>query len=198
MSSRSVLAAALFLSAVLPAGALVGPAAAQEMPPPLYARLFNAQGEPAGAVSILDDPLGMRLVVNITNLPPGAHGFHIHAAGNCKPSFEAAGPHLNPAGARHGFKADGGPHAGDLPNLYVPSNGKIMTEFVTNRIPAGVINLLGAGGSSIVVHADPDDYTTDPAGMSGTRIACGVIERGFYEDARDPTGADPTATPPKP
>ena len=69
-----------------------------------------------------------------------------------------------------------GPHAGDLPNIHVPADGKLEVEFLN---PVVTLNqesaLLDADGSSIVIHAGPDDYKTDPAGTSGDRIACGVI-----------------------
>ena len=104
-------------------------------------------------------------------LAPGDHGLHLHAVGRCDgPAFATAGAHWNPASRQHGHLNPDGAHAGDLPNLTVSANGH------------GAINFLATGGSladgdgtSLVVHAGPDDYRTDPSGNSGDRIACAVL-----------------------
>jgi Cu-Zn family superoxide dismutase len=71
-----------------------------------------------------------------------------------------------------------GPHAGDLPNIHVPADGKLEVEFLNPVVTLSQESaLLDADGSSIVIHAGPDDYKTDPAGNSGDRIACGVIAK---------------------
>lgn len=111
----------------------------------------------------------------VTGLAEGAHGFHIHEAGDCR-AFDAssAGGHFNPAGRPHGHPQGGERHAGDLPNLVADRSG--FANF------AGELQLLsiddgsaGIVGRSVVIHADADDYASQPAGNSGKRIACGVI-----------------------
>jgi Cu-Zn family superoxide dismutase len=120
----------------------------------------------------------MAVVVN--NLPPGKHGFHIHAVGKCDPpDFQSAGGHFNPFGKKHGLKNPEGPHAGDLPNLEVGPDGKGKLETTVGGLTLGkegLATLFGSNGTAVVIHAGPDDEKTDPAGNSGARIACGVIK----------------------
>jgi Cu-Zn family superoxide dismutase len=112
-------------------------------------------------------------------LPPGTRAFHIHEVGRCEPPFESAGGHFNPTGKQHGKDNPGGPHAGDLPNLEVPQSGGLKIEVTAKNVSldGGRDALLDADGAALVVHADPDDYTSDPAGRAGKRLACGVIRR---------------------
>jgi superoxide dismutase, Cu-Zn family len=108
----------------------------------------------------------------------GEHAFHIHAVGKCEPPFTTAGDHFNPGGKKHGLEAADGSHAGDMPNLHVPSNGDLSVEVVnpTMTLAKGRPNsVFDADGSSIVIHAKADDYKSDPAGNAGDRVACGVI-----------------------
>ena len=110
--------------------------------------------------------------------PPGAHAFHIHGVGQCEPpDFKSAGGHFNPGSLHHGFANADGPHAGDLPNLYVPEGGKLEFEVLARGVTLGTgpTSLFGANGSSLVIHQAADDYKTDPAGNAGARLACGVV-----------------------
>lgn len=117
-----------------------------------------------------------RVVVEGVALPPGDHGLHIHTVGLCEgPAFASAGPHWNPDMKMHGRDNPMGAHRGDLPNLQIGTDG---TGKVSFDLPAGSAALLDADGASIVVHAAPDDYRTDPSGNSGGRIACGVFVTG--------------------
>jgi len=96
------------------------------------------------------------------------------------PNFEAAGGHFNPYCKEHGFHNPNGPHAGDLPNFSVNQNGTANVETVNTQVtlrPGFDNSLLRPEGTSIILHARPDDYRTDPAGDSGPRIAGGVIKR---------------------
>jgi Cu-Zn family superoxide dismutase len=106
------------------------------------------------------------------------HGIHIHAAGTCAaPGFLSAGGHFNPGGLKHGFLNPEGAHAGDLPNMIVPASGASRYEAADYRITlgSGPNSLFGPNGTSLVIHAGPDDYSTDPAGNSGARVICGQI-----------------------
>jgi Cu-Zn family superoxide dismutase len=112
------------------------------------------------------------------DLPPGIHGFHIHESGVCEsPAFETAGGHFNPFGKKHGLKNPDGPHAGDLPNLLVLPDGTVELTITVPGVTLrpGRNSLLRPEGASLVIHADPDDGKSDPAGNSGPRIACGII-----------------------
>jgi Cu-Zn family superoxide dismutase len=109
------------------------------------------------------------------------HGIHVHTVGRCDgPGFESAGPHWNPTNRRHGMNNPQGPHGGDLPNVTVAANG-VLGETVTLvgadlTTPPGVPGaLIDADGAALVIHAQADDYVTDPSGNSGARIACAVI-----------------------
>lgn len=166
---------AILLSPLLLA-AVPGLAAAQGAGAPAataQADLRDAQGASVGQVRVRNQADGVGIAVNITKLPPGSHGFHIHTVGRCEPNFDAAGGHYNPGGRKHGLKAAGGPHAGDLPNLQVSADGSATAEFVQAGVT--VAELLADDGSAMVIHANADDDMTDPAGNSGARIACGVL-----------------------
>jgi superoxide dismutase, Cu-Zn family len=100
--------------------------------------------------------------------------------GKCEgPTFESAGAHFNPEGTKHGLKNPDGPHAGDLPNLTVGSNGKGQAQVVNSHftLGEGTNSVFHQGGTSIVIHEKADDGRTDPAGNAGGRIACGTIEK---------------------
>jgi Cu-Zn family superoxide dismutase len=117
--------------------------------------------------------------VEAVELARGAYGVHIHSIGRCDPpGFESAGPHWNPTGQKHGKDNPQGMHRGDLPNLLVGSDGRGSFEYT---IPGGAAAaaardaLLDADGAAVVIHAQADDFRTDPSGNSGARIACGVL-----------------------
>lgn len=142
--------------------------------------LLNASNESVGQATLRDTPNGVLVELDLKNLPPGQHAFHIHEHGQCKPPFETAGGHMNPSGRHHGFEAATGPHAGDLPNLIVPESGTVRAELLARdvRLGDGTKGLMDTDGSAFVIHEKADDHRTDPAGDAGGRIACGVVERG--------------------
>lgn len=142
--------------------------------------LHNANGTPAGTVVVL--AAGNELTINVAavGLPEGAHGLHLHLIGRCdSPSFASAGGHLNPHGMQHGTANPAGSHLGDLPNLVIDSHGAgALTAKLRDDRAAAEAALFDGDGTALVVHADADDYKTDPSGNSGTRIACAVLKRG--------------------
>jgi Cu-Zn family superoxide dismutase len=142
------------------------------------AKLADANGRSVGEALLQQTPHGVLIRVELRDVSPGVHALHIHEVGRCDaPSFESAGPHFAPSGQKHGFLHRDGPHAGDLPNVAVPSTKQETVEhFVAGvTLDAGPRSLLDANGSAIVIHARQDDYTSDPAGNAGDRIACGRI-----------------------
>lgn len=143
------------------------------------ANLKDADGNSAGTVTLAETPNGVFLEAELTGLPPGEHGFHIHTTGKCEPDFGAAGGHLQGDTEVHGFIVADGPHAGDMPNIHVPESGVLHVEVFNTAISfeTGSGALFDADGAAIVIHAGADDYASQPAGDAGSRIACGVIER---------------------
>lgn len=159
------------------AGLTAAPALAQDA---AHARLVGPGGEEMGTVTLAqsrDD--GVLVQVEATGLPSGWHGFHIHEVGQCEPDFSAAGDHYNPDGSGHGFLAEGGHHAGDLPNIHADDSGAARADAFTTRVSLkedAANTVFDSDGSAFIVHERPDSYGED-AGAGG-RIACGVIEPG--------------------
>ncbi len=155
------------------------PLAALAAGPSAKASLKDAEGKDVGTATFSATGGGVKAKVEVAGLPPGQHGIHIHAAAKCEPpDFKSAGGHFNPAGKQHGLHNPAGAHAGDLPNLKVGKDGKGKGTFTAKgaTLGEGEGSLFGPEGTALVIHADPDDEKTDPAGNSGGRIACGVIE----------------------
>jgi superoxide dismutase, Cu-Zn family len=128
-----------------------------------------------GTVTFTKVPGGIRVVADIEGLSPGRHGFHIHEHGDCEgEEAAAAGAHFNPANSEHGSPDSEKRHVGDLGNLIADESGHAHYDKIDRVIsfqgPNSII------GRSVIVHADEDDLTTQPAGASGAKISCGVIE----------------------
>jgi Cu-Zn family superoxide dismutase len=141
------------------------------------AAMKDAEGNSVGTVAFEQGAQGTVVHARLTDLPPGAHALHVHETGKCEaPAFTSAGGHYNPSDQAHGFFADDGYHAGDLPNFHVPDSGTVEIEFFSEQLKLDD-NVFDSDGSSVVIHAGMDDYRTDPAGDAGGRVACGVIER---------------------
>ncbi len=153
-------------------------AALPSSPVRAHAAIEPTEGHDArGEASFVETDDGLDIVVTMTGLPPGLHGIHVHEHGDCSgPAAEAAGDHFNPEGTPHGAPSDDPSkrHAGDLGNLFADDDGRaeLMLTMSDLSIAAG----RGVAGRAIVVHSAEDDFTTQPSGDSGDRVACGVIE----------------------
>lgn len=137
------------------------------------ATLVNAAGETVGLARFTQRRDGaVHVVVQVSGLTTGLHGIHVHAVGACAPTFAAAGGHFNPDGLHHAN------HAGDLGNFRVPASGRaVYSQTSANfTLSGGHYTLFDFDGSALVIHAGEDDLVTDPAGNSGARVACGVIQ----------------------
>lgn len=168
-------------------GARTADAAAPRTGAGALVKLMTETGQPRGQAVLTAVPDGVEIVVNAEGLTPGLHGLHIHANGKCAPgpdpagktiAFGAAGGHFDPeATGRHGHpEQDTQRHAGDAPNLLADAQGKGMLRFTNPQVsllPGAKNSVLGR---SLVIHADVDDYRTNPAGNAGGRVLCGVIE----------------------
>lgn len=117
----------------------------------------------------------VHIVGEVSGVSPGLHGLHLHETGDCSSEdFTSAGPHFNPTGAPHACSSDEHRHAGDFGNIEIAEDGTGRIELTTKDLtvtpgPNSVV------GRAVVLHADPDDCTSQPAGDSGARIACGVV-----------------------
>jgi superoxide dismutase, Cu-Zn family len=165
----------------------IGVAVAAPKPKPVTVEMKDGAGKSVGTVKIQQQGSGVEFKLNLKGVPAGEHAFHVHHNAACeadpaKPddAFKSAGPHFNPTAKKHGLQNPDGPHAGDMPNFTAKANGtysgKIADPNVTLE-PNAANSLYANGGTSIMVHAKPDDMKTDPAGNAGARIACGVIKR---------------------
>jgi len=159
------------------------------------AELTNTSGQSVGTARFTQAGNVVRILVEAKGLPPGPHGAHVHAVGKCDPpDFNSAGPHFNPTNKQHGALNPQGSHAGDLPNLTVGPDGTGRMETTTEQLSlgSGPSSVWDADGSALVVHANADDFKTDPTGNSGGRVACGVIVKAPGRCARPrrpPSGA---------
>ena len=167
--------------------ALLSLAACQSMPTdtPAEAERANAQLQPTkgnktfGEATFEQVGGKVHVVIYVQGLKPGAeHGLHIHEAGDCSSGdgMSAKG-HFNPFGMPHASSASAQRHAGDLPSLKADKSGRAKVDAMLDGIAvgSGPGNVIGRG---LIVHADPDDFKTQPTGNSGARIACGVIRPG--------------------
>jgi superoxide dismutase, Cu-Zn family len=156
----------------------VAPAVAQKKSVKVV--LKDPQGKDAGTVTFKQVKKGVKVEVKLENLPIGDHAVHVHAVGKCEaPDFKTAGGHFNPTTKHHGFMSTDGHHDGDFPeSVTVGENHRGEKTFVADYLsldPSAPNSIFANGGTSVVVHEKKDDQTTDPAGASGNRIACGVV-----------------------
>lgn len=146
--------------------------------PRAQAVLRDTEGKKVGTADFTSVDGGVQVSLKVKGLTAGLHGFHVHELGSCvAPEFKSAGGHFNPDEKKHGVVNPSGAHVGDLDNLTVDVKGDGSGEFVVLRasLESAPGGLLKKDGTSLVLHADPDDLKSDPAGNSGKRIACGVI-----------------------
>ena len=167
MRPLHILAAALSLSAATLLPALAG-----------TSDLKGPDGSPRGKVTVSAAPKGVVLKIEAKGLTPGWHGIHFHEKGDCSaPDAMSAGEHWNPTNKTHGQWGKESFHLGDIGNLKVGDDGRGSISMETDQwslVPDAMDSVLGR---SIVIHAQPDDFTTQPAGAAGARIGCGVVQK---------------------
>lgn len=144
--------------------------------------LLGTDGTAHGTVQVTDAPKGVILRVEAKGLTPGWHGMHFHDKGTCEgPKFTSAGPHVHAVTpVVHGLLNSNANDAGDLPNIFVGADGTATVELFSPLVALKASKdkpaLLDADGSSLVIHAHPDDYQSQPIGGAGDRVACAVIK----------------------
>jgi Cu-Zn family superoxide dismutase len=157
---------------------LNGACASMGSGPSATATLAPTTGQTAaGTVNLTQMADGsVRVQVDLTGVPPGVHGFHIHEKGDCGDNGNAAGGHYNPMSTPHAAPDVDPHHAGDFGNVTADASGNVRTTFTTRSITVEEGHMT-AVGHAIILHANPDDLTTQPSGTAGARIACGVVTR---------------------
>lgn len=172
---RRIALATLPLALAACAGPMGGPGHGHAHGGPMYTSSVAATQGNAASGTVMFHDMGGQLMVHarLAGLKPNAeHGFHMHEKGDCSSADGmSAGGHWNPAGKPHGAQG-GDRHAGDMPNLKADAQGRADQRFVLHGVPAAEL-----AGKAVIVHAQPDDYKTQPTGNAGGRIGCGVIAR---------------------
>ena len=159
-----------------------GLTSAQTAPEARTSSLKAANGQVIGQVTVTAAPDGVILRVQAKGLTPGWHGMHFHEKADCSdPAFKGAGGHIHAkTPVVHGMLNADFNDAGDLPNLDVNADGSATLELYSTLVtlkPSGARPaLLDADGSALVIHANPDDYKSQPIGGAGERIACAPIQ----------------------
>jgi Cu-Zn family superoxide dismutase len=178
MTSRTVFALAATLCFSIagfsrPAGA--------EAPKSVTAEIKNTDGLTIGTATVTEAPKGVLLRIEATTLPNGWHGMHFHEKGDCSdPKFANAGGHVHQGDkVVHGLLNPDSNDSGDLSNVYAGADGNLTTEVYSTLVSLSSgqgATLSDEDGFAIVIHAAPDDYTTQPIGGAGARIACAAFK----------------------
>ncbi len=175
----AIRASAIAVSLALGACAAPSPSGGSDNTAPMaHVTLASASGSAVtGQLQLVPMGDGVHVTGQITGLQPGStHAIHIHEKGDCSaPDASSAGGHFNPTGTEHGKVERGVHHAGDMDNIVADANGTARVD----RHASGPSLVPGAAGNvigrAVIVHATADDYTSQPSGNAGGRLACGVI-----------------------
>ncbi len=147
--------------------------------------LISTDNKNIGNITLQQGPDGIVMEVAASGLTPGSHGMHFHEVGDCsdfKEGFKKSGAHINPDPHKeHGLLNHKGAHPSDLPNIVADKDGNVSSSFFLamlsmegkDKKPA----LLDKDGSALIIHANPDDYVTQPIGGAGDRVACAAVKK---------------------
>jgi len=162
---------------------LSAPAGAQEASgiETIQAPIIGVKGEAIGQVTIRGSATAtiVRIAIEPGGLPPGWHGLHFHAVGDCSDvgQFQLSKAHVNHIARKHGMLNPDGPDEGDLPNLMANPDGSANAEVSSLAIRVlGQNGIKDGDGTALIIHANEDDHTSQPIGNAGARIACAVLK----------------------
>ncbi|WP_227429109.1 superoxide dismutase family protein [Psychrobacter sp. I-STPA6b] len=148
--------------------------------PELQATIQSVDGNQAniGQMHLSQVAEGVRVYGQINNLQPNTtYAIHIHETGSCDDAGHTAGGHFNPDNNPHGHPDDPNSHAGDLPNITADANGTATMDYIKKGLTVDMNSKYSVYNRAFILHAHADDYTTQPTGGSGARIACGIVEK---------------------
>lgn len=144
------------------------------------ADLIGTSGDVIGKARLTQGTTGVLIHLKVSGLTPGKHGLHLHSHGDCLPDtgFKSAKGHVGKVEGAHGLLNPKGPEPGDLPNIFIGSDGTGEIEMFTTLVSLNGPDhpLLDDDGSSFVIHEGPDDHVSQPIGGAGARVACGTIQ----------------------
>ena len=161
-----------------PSASAATPAAAVSTAKEAVVRLSPASGSlVSGTLTLKPMGDGVHITGEVGGLKAGGrHGFHIHEKGDCSAAdASCAGGHFNPGAQPHGRAGQGAHHAGDADNLVADGKGVAKVDVHQSGVTLGGGAANDIAGRAVIVHAKADDYTSQPTGDAGGRIACGVI-----------------------
>ncbi|MEL1263363.1 superoxide dismutase family protein [Pseudoxanthomonas putridarboris] len=132
----------------------------------------------SGTVTVTPMGTGLHLTGEVGGLPANStHAFHVHEKGDCSAAdASSAGPHFNPFDTEHGQAGSGAHHAGDMNNIVANAEGVATINAHVEGVTLGGGAVNDVANRALIVHAAPDDYTSQPAGNAGARVACGIIK----------------------
>ncbi|MBK9070207.1 MAG: superoxide dismutase family protein [Myxococcales bacterium] len=191
LSCCAVLAAIAFAGCASKSAPVTTPVTPEAPPPaepvfevtvPLLARSGSAV---SGTVAFRESAGSVAVKLALAGVTPGLHGFHVHEVGDCSaPDGTSAGGHFNPHGANHGASDVEARHAGDMGNVEADAAGNVTAELTITGITLTPGLPHSIGGRSLILHAAPDDYVTQPTGNAGARIGCGVIDQSLVIETK--------------
>ncbi|MBB3763317.1 superoxide dismutase family protein [Sphingomicrobium lutaoense] len=147
---------------------------------PFSVPLSDGKGNLVGTVEVRSESSGLNITLSVAGLAPGVKAVHLHETGICDaPEFKQAGGHWNPENKQHGRDNPAGYHLGDLSNMVVSDDGSGKSQFLVAGASIGGPSpmLEDPDGTALVIHEGADDYSTDPTGDAGARVACAVLAR---------------------
>jgi Cu-Zn family superoxide dismutase len=153
------------------------------------ATLIGKDGGAMGSAHFRSTPHGVLIEISAQQLSPGPHAVLIHGSAACdrKSGFATAGPVFSLDTTRaHGYFAKGGPRSGDLPVQFAAADGSLHVTLYTTAFTLGdgAKSLFDRDGASLIIHAESDDYRSQPEGRAGARLACGPILRSMIPNEK--------------